>query len=268
MALRPKLKKIALRAPILGQLLRRFLDLEVRMRFLTEETKRSKAECQGPGALARQAYEHGPRPERLLTVRDGGERNVVHIDTGVAASLRGNIILKGDDNRITIGPGCQATNLEVELGSSCFLSIGEDCLLGDLFIYGSDDTVIAIGNNTGFGGTVRLLLHEPGRIDIGAGCLFASEIDVAISDMHSIVDAKTGQRVNPSASVSIGDHVWIGARVMLLKGSQVRQGSIVGACSVVCGLVPENSVAVGAPARVVRSGVTWTHELLPVKSGG
>src|SRR5258708_420285 len=199
-----------------------------------------------------------------LTVRDDGRRNVILIAPRERDALRGSIIVKGDDNRIEIGPGCQATDLYIELCSSCSMTVGHSCGLGNLFVYAARDNMIEIGDRTNFGGTVRLLLHEPGEIRIGSDCLFASEIDVSISDMHSIVNAETGRRVNPAENVLIKDRVWIGARVMMLKGSHVQEGSIIGACSVVSGSIPGNSVAAGAPARVVRSGVTWYHELLPI----
>ncbi|HEX9470678.1 MAG TPA: acyltransferase, partial [Bradyrhizobium sp.] len=185
-----------------------------------------------------------------LTVRDDGQRNVILIAPGIETAMRGSIIVKGSDNRIVIGPGCQATDLYMEIGSSCSVTVGHSCGLGNLFVYASQDNIVEIGDNTGFGGTVRLLLHEPGGIKIGAGCLFASEIDVSISDMHSIIDTETGRRVNPAANVLVEDRVWIGVRAMLLKGSHVQEGSIVGARAVVCGLIPKNSVAAGSPARV------------------
>ena len=80
--------------------------------------------------------------------------------------------------------------------------------------------------------------------------------------MHSIVDVASGARVNPPRDVIIGEHVWIGQRSMILKGSHIEAGSIVGAGSIVTGHVPPNSLAVGNPARVIRSGVTWNHKLL------
>ncbi len=99
-----------------------------------------------------------------LTVRDDGRRNVILIAPRERDALRGSIIVKGDDNRIEIGPGCQATDLYIELGSSCSMTVGHSCGLGNLFVYAARDNMIEIGDNTGFGGTVRLLLHEPGEI--------------------------------------------------------------------------------------------------------
>lgn len=51
--------------------------------------------------------------------------------------------------------------------------------------------------------------------------------------------------------VRIGDDVWIGARVTILPGADIGNGSVIGAGSVVCGKIPPMAVAAGNPARVV-----------------
>lgn len=53
--------------------------------------------------------------------------------------------------------------------------------------------------------------------------------------------------------ITIEDDVWVGANVTFLDGSHVGRGSVIGAGSVVRGEIPAHSIAVGAPARVVRS---------------
>jgi acetyltransferase-like isoleucine patch superfamily enzyme len=92
--------------------------------------------------------------------------------------------------------------------------------------------------------------------------MFGGGIDVTVGDLHSIVDVETGKRINPAADVSIGERVWIGQNALSLKGAAIGAGSVIGACSIVTGAIPENSVAVGNPARVIRSGATWRHDLI------
>lgn len=53
--------------------------------------------------------------------------------------------------------------------------------------------------------------------------------------------------------ITIEDDVWVGANVTFLDGTYVERGSIIGAGSLVRGRIPAYSVAVGAPARVIRS---------------
>ena len=51
----------------------------------------------------------------------------------------------------------------------------------------------------------------------------------------------------------------------MLKGATIGAGSIIGAESVVTKDIPPESMAVGSPARVIRRGVSWRHELLPIE---
>jgi acetyltransferase-like isoleucine patch superfamily enzyme len=52
--------------------------------------------------------------------------------------------------------------------------------------------------------------------------------------------------------IDIGDDVWIGANAVILKGVKIGRGSVIGAGSVVTGDIPPFSIAVGAPAKVVK----------------
>jgi lipopolysaccharide O-acetyltransferase len=56
-----------------------------------------------------------------------------------------------------------------------------------------------------------------------------------------------------SAPIRIGRGSWLGDRVSVLRGSDIGRGCVIGANSVVRGSIPDYSVAVGAPARVVGS---------------
>jgi lipopolysaccharide O-acetyltransferase len=51
----------------------------------------------------------------------------------------------------------------------------------------------------------------------------------------------------------IGDNVWIGESVMILPGVKIGRGSVIGAGSVVTKSIPEFSIAVGNPAKVVKT---------------
>ena len=199
-----------------------------------------------------------------LNIVNEGIDNLISYSAKDDLLLNGTITMRGNGNHLAIGPGVTAHDLGITLGSNCKVLIGAKCILGSLFIHAGKRAHVTIGRNSGFSGRVRLMLHEAARIEIGRDCLLASETDVTVSDMHSIVDVASGERVNPARDVIIGDHVWIGQRAMILKGSQIEAGSIVGAGSIVTGHVPPNSLAVGNPARVTRSGVTWNHKLLKI----
>jgi acetyltransferase-like isoleucine patch superfamily enzyme len=86
------------------------------------------------------------------------------------------------------------------------------------------------------------------RVIIGANCTI---ID---SDFHPLGPAQ--RKLHPSAGaaapVTIDDDAFIGTGVLILKGSHIGQGAVVGAGSVVAGDIPAHAVVAGNPARVIR----------------
>ena len=95
-------------------------------------------------------------------------------------------------------------------------------------------------------------------IVIGRDVLIASR--VFISD-HSHGDPSNQEHsamppscrpLHSKSGIEIGDCAWIGEGVSILPGSKIGDNCIIGANSVVSGVIPSNSIAVGAPARVIR----------------
>jgi acetyltransferase-like isoleucine patch superfamily enzyme len=73
---------------------------------------------------------------------------------------------------------------------------------------------------------------------------------------HAFADttrAVLDQGIDRVAPVEIGDGAWLGENVVVGPGVRIGRGAVVGANSVVLDDVPDHSVAVGAPARVVRT---------------
>jgi acetyltransferase-like isoleucine patch superfamily enzyme len=87
------------------------------------------------------------------------------------------------------------------------------------------------------------------------------EDEVLIAAYVSIFDSDhtMGETGNPvwqpqaTAPVRIGRGSWLGERVTVLRGADIGERCVIGAHSVVKGRIPDHSLAVGSPARVVRS---------------
>lgn len=120
-----------------------------------------------------------------------------------------------------------------------------------LFVEG-ENSVIKIGNNTRIHGSC---IHATKQIEIGDNCLIAANCHIIDSNGHSASMDRPELRLtghDSPKSISIGNNVWIGANCIILKGVRIGDGSIISAGSVVSSDIPENVVAVGNPAIVLR----------------
>lgn len=110
-----------------------------------------------------------------------------------------------------------------------------------------------IGNNCKIGDQVHLAASE--NVTIGDDCLMASHVYISDTSHGSDLDSPLtppDSRPLSSNPVRIGDRVWIGEGVCVLPGAKIGDGCIIGAHAVVKGEIPANSIAVGAPAKVVK----------------
>lgn len=68
-------------------------------------------------------------------------------------------------------------------------------------------------------------------------------------------------RINPTKSIYVGDHVWVGQSVIVLKGSKIHSGSIIGAMSLIAGKeILSNESWGGNPIQRITSNITWSKE--------
>jgi len=179
------------------------------------------------------------------------------------SELQGRVIVDGVNCRIRVGANVLMTAqilIHNEV-SGATIEIGDDCILdGVIRLVRGEGGVIRIGPHTTFN-QVGLSMHEASTITFGADCMLSTDIHMDPSDMHPIFDRTTGERLNPPQSIEVGDHVWLGARVLVLKGARIGSGTVVGAGSMVAGVLPPNVLAVGSPAKVVREDVVWTRDM-------
>ena len=132
---------------------------------------------------------------------------------------------------------------------------------------------IVLGDNVEIGDWTILEARPGGVLSlaegaiVARGCTIAAErhvsmgVDSGVAEWSSIRDhdhdpaypVKSMRTVQ--ADVRIGDRVWIGSRVTVMRGASIGDDAVIGANAVVNRPIPAGCVAVGVPARVVRENV-------------
>ncbi len=113
------------------------------------------------------------------------------------------------------------------------------------------NAVIIIGDGTIINNNTALVAM--GSIRIGTDCRIGDSVAIYDCDFHEIDPILRNRGPGPNMPVEIGDNVWLGSRVMVLKGVTIGANSVVGAGSIVTTSLPANCVAAGVPARVIRT---------------
>lgn len=117
------------------------------------------------------------------------------------------------------------------------LIIGENCVIGD-YAHIAANYSVRIGNNVLMAS--RVFISDTSHGNYG------------IHGQGSSPNSSPNSRVLSFLGVVIGDNVWIGENVSILQGVSIGNGSIIGANSVVTKDIPENCIAAGVPARVLK----------------
>jgi acetyltransferase-like isoleucine patch superfamily enzyme len=149
---------------------------------------------------------------------------------------RFHLIFHSDNSHFRIGDKSRFIG-NIILGSNCSTRIGDnfDCA-GRLYITAAEDTSVTIGND----------------------CRFNADIQIRTHDTHPIFDINTHERLNKSKSIHIGNDVWFGNSVNVLKGVWIGNNCVVGLDSTVTKDVRNNCLAVGSPAEIKRENIDWT----------
>ena len=116
---------------------------------------------------------------------------------------------------------------------------------------------IIFGDNVNIGYNVRMSACD--KIIIGNNVLMGSNVLITDNSHGKYSGNNQDSPVTPpnsrkivSKSIKIGNNVWIGENVVIQKGTTIGHGSIIAANSVVTKDIPENVIAAGAPAKIIK----------------
>lgn len=107
-------------------------------------------------------------------------------------------------------------------------------------------------------------IHIGKNVFINSGCKFQDQGGIYVGDGtligHNVVLATLNHDLKPEKRhgmypkpINIGKNVWIGSSSVILPGVTIGNNAVIGAGSVVTKNIPENTVAVGIPAKVIKN---------------
>lgn len=139
-------------------------------------------------------------------------------------------------DKLTTGFGCRLEVHPVEKSEQKYLIFGNNVQLNDYVHIAAGEKVV-IGNDV-------LIASRVFISDLNHGSYSGNNQDSPLT--------KPNERLLSAKPIYIKDNVWIGENVCVLAGVTIGQGSIVGSMSVVTKDIPDFSIAVGVPAKVIK----------------
>lgn len=174
------------------------------------------------------------------------------VDYGKKLVLKGMpVIFNKKGARITIGNnvtikssflsnlvGLYSRTIIVTRSPGAIIKIGNGVGISGATIYARQS--IEIGDNTAIGGNVKILDNDFHPIDMDDRIRLLSDLNGGDSDLV------------PSKPIKIGKNCFIGCNAIILKGTELGEGCVVGAGAVVSGKFDGNTVIAGNPAKVMK----------------
>ncbi len=170
-----------------------------------------------------------------------GKRNMFYalwwgVKTGSNSRFDGKCYFKKyPKSKITIGNNCEF----LSRSAANLIGINRPCIITT----NTEEAVLEIGNNCGFSGTVVGAFK---KIKIGNNVRCGANTVITDSDWHP-----DDPRVSDAKPVIIGNNVWLGINVVVLKGVEIGENTVIGANSLVTKNIPANVIAAGNPCKEI-----------------
>lgn len=116
------------------------------------------------------------------------------------------------------------------------LNIGERCEIYGTASFGSEPYLIHIGNHVRVNSGVQFVTHDGGTWVL-----------------REYLNEKNSNMIDIFGTIVVKDNVHIGNNAIIMPGVEIGKNCIIGCGAIVTHSIPDNSVAVGIPARVIES---------------
>jgi len=177
-----------------------------------------------------------------LTIKISGNYNIVDIEYPIR--FRSSLIsLTKNENVFKI-----ATTKAVIRDANFYVADGGAIVIGKGSQLGNGNLYIVVGQD----------LNNKHKLIMGDNVFIARDAIIRTTDGHTLIDTVTKKAINEPEDIIIGNKVWITSRCTILKGSQIPNNCVVGACSLVNKkFTEENVIIAGSPAKIIKRNCDW-----------
>lgn len=116
------------------------------------------------------------------------------------------------------------------------------------------EAILKIGNNFSISGNSSIICQK--GISFGSNCLLSWDILIMDTDFHKISNCD-GQIINPPLPICIGNHVWLGCRVTVLKGVNIGDDIVIAAGAIITKSLLKTNSIYGMSNRMLKENINW-----------
>lgn len=196
---------------------------------------------------------------KIYIVEQGVEKELKHKIKGLTIDIYGN----NNVVKLFLPISFEKTKIKIEGNYASFTMHSTTETMKNSYFYLSNYGHIFIDEESRFSRGTWVCINnnannQPHKLHIGKYAQFGKDLLIRTSDGHSIFSNETNEPYNEPQDIIIGDHVWIGARCMLLKGTEIPSNCVIGAGSVVNKKFKESGcIIAGNPAKIVKKNIKW-----------
>ncbi len=204
---------------------------------------------------------------------DNGKNNIVEIIAPDGTTRRPKYIprikikMTGDNNHIKLYEPLGRPYIDIDISDNVNITLYPSTHYRHITVLKENKSHTTSVNNLTIGRDFSCndmsldFCHGDGDVTIGDDCMFSWNIIMRTGDYHTIIDTQTNEMTNPNGNITIGNHVWVGSDVMILKNTNIPDNTIIGTRALVNKNFTEpNTIIAGTPAKIIKQNKTWVRE--------
>lgn len=184
-------------------------------------------------------------------------------------SITGDIQIDGKIRKGMIGFGQPYELNKAHKGNAEIFILGKLTFKGmfqfgkDCFVFVGENAICDLGNMASMASGGKLICTE--KVVLGDYARFGAESQIIDTNFHDLIDTQTGEKIQKSAPVFIGNYNFISNRVSIMKGTQTPDFCTIASnslCTKDYKNLGENILIGGVPAKLIRNNISrdWQGE--------